>query len=129
MKRIPLIIAAVITLTGCTSLFHIQDKDNTRVDAYGRPYNQYENNAYYNPASQHVTQQTGANLPGQHVTQKGQYNTTRRPVTGDIVTSLPSRGVKTVTVQGEKLYLYNGIYYKPVRTNSGIVYRVVGSQR
>ncbi len=94
---------------------------------------QQQGNGYQ---SSHVSQQQGNGYPSGHVAQHGapssQQNThgneARRPVTGDMVTSLPDRGVKTVTVGGETLYLHNGTYYKPVRTGSGIAYKVVGHQ-
>lgn len=110
MKRIPLLIATAIILTGCSSLFQIHDKD----DYGGYKYGTTNNKGYSST---------------QHVTQQSHSSTARRPRTGDIVYSLPNRGVKTVTVQGERLYLVDGIYYKPVHSNQGVVYRIVGTTR
>ncbi|MCQ2289076.1 MAG: hypothetical protein MJZ74_08260 [Muribaculaceae bacterium] len=183
MKKSLLCATIALAMTSCGTLFQRQDGGST-----GRPYNN-EHNSYgystttpppgsYNYGQQynsgHVTQQTGANAPGQHVTQSnnntqygnhpqgsqyggnqyygdphngnqyggnqyngnqhhdrdnhnGHANEARRPATGTIVTSLPKNGVKEVTVNGEKLLLYNGTYYKAVRTNSGTGYQVVGT--
>lgn len=92
------------------------------------------------PSSQHVTQQAGvSNLPGQHVTQtnnKPGYNNgyygnnynTQQVRVGTIVNSLPSKNVKTATVNGQTLYLYQGVYYQRVRVSNGTAFKVVGYQ-
>lgn len=94
------------------------------------------------PSSQHVTQQAGvSNLPGQHVTQtnnKPGYNNNygynnysynnHQVKVGTIVNLLPSKNVKTATVNGQTLYLYQGVYYQRVRVNNGTAFKVVGYQ-
>ena len=107
---------------------------NTGSNAPGQHVTQTGNNAtgYYTnpnqgPGNHHNGQPNYNNHNGQ-VNHNDRWDDTRRPVVGDIVQSLPDRNVKTVTVNGEKLYLYQGIYYKAIRTNSGTAYKVVGHQ-
>lgn len=101
--------------------------------------NHYQYNGH-NQSSQHVTQNTGSNKPGQHVTQThngNNYNTngynnngtiTHRPQIGTVVNSLPNKNIRTATVNGETLYIIDGVYYKSVRTTNGNGYKIVGYQ-
>lgn len=109
--------------------------NNHQYNGNNGQHNNYQyngNNGHYNSASQHVTQNAGTK-PGQHVTQKqngydgyGNYNNTRQPMLGDIVPSLPSKSAKQVIINGETLFLCNGVYYKTVRTSQGTGYKIVG---
>lgn len=116
MKKTTLIASLLLmTTTSCTSLFNN--------NLFGTNENRHSNDRYSHttqPASGHVTQQTG---------NTGYYGYNNRTVkVGTIVNSLPSKNVKTATVNGQKLYLYNGVYYQSIRTNSGYAYKVVGYQ-
>ena len=158
MKKPIIIAALTLSLTSCSYLLNPQGSNNNTggtythdvtppaTSGYNSHVSQQQGNGYQSGhvtqqqgngyQSGHVSQQQGNGYPSGHVAQHGapssQQNThgneARRPVTGNMVTSLPDRGVKTVTVGGETLYLYNGTYYKPVRTGSGIAYKVVGHQ-
>lgn len=160
MKKILFSIIALLALTSCEALLDMAQnrKNQSNNTSYNTGYYTGNNHGYnqqgnynnnkpgnyqYNPANQHVTQQTGGNKPGEHVTQssnsgKGQYNNNYNnrndknnkyvPRVGDIVSSLPKGKVQTVTINGEKLYLINGVYYQLVRTNKGNAYKIVGIQ-
>lgn len=49
-----------------------------------------------------------------------------RPQIGMIVPLLPKHNVKKVRVKGEKLFLFDGVLFKKIRTSHGVQYRVVG---
>ena len=126
MKKIAIIAMLLMVTTSCNLLM--------RNDTTGGLFNSNK------PSSQHVTQQAGvSNLPGQHVTQtnnKPGYNNgyygnnynTQQVRVGTIVNSLPSKNVKTATVNGQTLYLYQGVYYQRVRVSNGTAFKVVGYQ-
>lgn len=127
MKKIAFIAMLLVATTSCTSLFNN--------NLFGTNENRHSNDPY-----SHVTQQAGmVNKPGQHVTQtnnKPGYNNgyygnnynTQQVRVGTIVNSLPSKNVKTATVNGQTLYLYQGVYYQRVRVNNGTAFKVVGYQ-
>lgn len=142
IKKLLICTTLSFSLASCSSLFQIHDgdrtgttyqanrQDNTLPPTHPGSYNQVQHVGETGNHVQHVGDshynQPQHPQPGNH---QGYNNRpdARRPLNGDIVQSLPAKGVKTVKVNGETLYLYNGYYYKPVRTNSGTAYKVVGS--
>ena len=96
-----------------------------------KPGNKYDkkpgyNNGYYGNNNPYDRSIHNSNNPYDNRNGKPYNNNMRRPNVGSIVKTLPSRNVTSKSVHNEKLYECEGVYYKPVRTNSGTGYQVVG---
>lgn len=135
MKKLLVIALIALSMASCKSWFDdLNNNDrnrNYRTDTRVEDYRQGTNGqGYYGNDYRGGDYRNGQGVTDYRQGNNGNYQPGYNvPRMGETVTSLGTKNPQRVIVNGETLYVVNGVYYKAVRTASGTVYQVVGYQQ